>query len=279
MVKLRDNYDLLFEIFNRGKKSVAIDLRKEESRKVMKRLVQWCDVLAENFRPGTLAGWGYNFDQLKAWNSEIIYGSNSGFGPKGRFASLGSFDLTTQAFSGAMVAQGGGPSHKPMVIEHCAADEVGAMNFAFAILSALVAKLKTGKGQRFETSQLGAMVEYQANGTGLPAALKYGRTRDDGKPPFETNPTQTYFQAGDGLWFVVGYPAQKFWESLCRVVGREDLITHEKTRTLKDRFRHAQFAKDELQKTFKTEGRQHWLDLIHSVKVIFFSLAHRLVRP
>merc|ERR1712087_371064 len=102
-----------------------------------------------------------------------------------------------------------------MVIEHCAADEVGALTFAFGILSALVSRMKTGKGQHLETSQLGAMCEFQANGTGLATTLKQGRMRDDGKPPFHNNPTQTYYKAGDGKWFCISYVGQKFWEKTC----------------------------------------------------------------
>ena len=82
--------------------------------------------------------WGYGYEDVVQWNAEIIYGCNSGFGPLGEHAELGSFDMATQAYSGAMVAQGGGPSHKPMVIEHAIADEVGALNFSFAILAAVV---------------------------------------------------------------------------------------------------------------------------------------------
>lgn len=205
---------------------------------------------------------------MKEWNPEIIVGTNSGFGPKGRMSHLGSFDMTCQAVSGAMVAQGGGPSHVPMVIEHCVADEVGALNFAFAIVSAVVAKLKTGKGQLFETSQLGAMTEYQANGTSLAATLHLGGMRDDGKPPFIDNPTQNYFKAGDGKWFVLGFPVQKFWVSLCTVIGREELLFHPKMQTLRDRGKNWGLVRDELSKTFETNTRDFWLEQVWSVGVI-----------
>lgn len=268
MGHLKDGYDLFFEVFNRGKRSVALDLRKPEAKAVMERLVKWADVVSENFRPGTMAGWGYGYDDLRKWNPEIIVGSNSGFGPAGRLSTLGSFDMTTQAFSGAMVAQGGGPSHTPMVIDHCVADEVGALNFSFAICSAVISKLRTGKGQHFETSQLGAMCEYQGNGTSLAAAIKQGRQRDDGRPPFETNITQTYYQAADGKWLVIGIPVQKFFVSLCEVMGRKDLITDEKTKNPSARNKNQAYMKEEFGKTFKTKPRTEWLDLIWGVGVV-----------
>ena len=186
-------------------------------------------------RPGTMKKWGYGYEDVVQWNAEIIYGCNSGFGPLGEHAELGSFDMATQAYSGAMVAQGGGPSHKPMVIEHAIADEVGALNFSFAILAAVVSKQQTGKGQFFETSQLGAMTEYQGNGGSLARTLHTGAQRDDGHPPFHNNAAQCQFHDSEDKWFVVCYPQQKFWESVCTVVGREDMLREEKWATFAQR--------------------------------------------
>lgn len=268
LVQLKDGYDLLFEIFNRGKRSVTIDLRKPEARPVIERLVQWADVLAENFRSGTMAGWGYGYEDVKNINPKIIYGSSSGFGSLGRLSHLGCFDMTAQAYAGLMSAQGGGPSHEPMVVEHCAADEVTGMTFAFAILAALVSRARTGEGQYLETSQLGALCEYQSNGAGLPTALKNGRTRDDGLPPFKFSPTQTYFIDSEGKWFVVCWIVQKFWEKMCQVCERLDLITDARTRGLSERAKNVQFMKEELQKTFATNTRAHWIAALQAVQIV-----------
>jgi CoA:oxalate CoA-transferase len=77
---MSDGYPLFFETFNRGKRSVTADLKSEGSRELMHRLVAWCDVLAENFKPGTLQKWGYGYEDLKAINPKMIYASNSGYG-------------------------------------------------------------------------------------------------------------------------------------------------------------------------------------------------------
>ena len=80
--------------------------------------------------------------------------SNSGFGPEGEWSRNGSMDAVCQAMSGAAVAQGGGPSHEPVLIENCPADQSGAWNFAFSIVSALFHRERTGRGQWLQTSQL-----------------------------------------------------------------------------------------------------------------------------
>ena len=118
------------------------------------RMLQWADVLTENFRPGFLDSIGYSFEECKKVNPSIIYASNSGFGPEGEWSRNGSMDAVCQAMSGAAVAQGGGPSHEPVLIENCPADQSGAWNFAFSIVSALFHRERTGRGQWLQTSQL-----------------------------------------------------------------------------------------------------------------------------
>merc|ERR1712023_125549 len=110
----------------------------------MRRLVCWAAVVVENFRsPDVMKAWGYGYDQLRAWKPDIIYASNSSFGPEGPRAGDGSFDNIIQAYTGAAVANGGGPSHEPLRTPWNLADEVGAMSFSNGILMALLHKAHT----------------------------------------------------------------------------------------------------------------------------------------
>jgi len=154
--RLANGFHYYHEAFNRGKKSMTLDLRAPGARDVFMKLVSWADVLTENFRPGYLDENGFGYEDCKAVNPKIIYSSNSGFGPRGPWAERGSMDAVCQAMAGMTVAQGGGPSHRPILQENCPADQVGAMNFAFAITAALLHCERTGEGQKIETSQLGA---------------------------------------------------------------------------------------------------------------------------
>jgi formyl-CoA transferase len=223
LVFSKDGFDLFFEAFNRGKRSICLDLRDEASRPIMHRLAKWADVLAENFRPGVLSAWGYGYEVLRKVNPALVYASNSGFGPTGEWAGEGAFDLITQAYSGAMVSQGGGPSHTPMAAEWALADEVGAMNFTTAILAAIVARgTNGGEGQLLETSQLGAMITFQAGGwNNMARVLHDGTLRDDGKAPYTRTPMQGSYECSDGKWLVINPSKWWQWEALCRTIGRE----------------------------------------------------------
>merc|ERR1719262_400685 len=130
-------YNLFLEAFNRGKRSMVLDLKHPDTKEVMKRLVEWADVATENFRPGVLDRLGYGYEDMKKWNPKIVFVSNSGFGPLGDWAHRASFDGIAQAFNGVMTNQGGGPSHTPQFVEWGFSDEVGAMNFYSSILNGL----------------------------------------------------------------------------------------------------------------------------------------------
>merc|ERR1719487_119541 len=114
--KLTDGYNTFKEYYNRGKMSLSLDMKNPASRPVMKKLVEWADVLTENYKPGTIASYGYGYEQLKEWNPNLIYCTNSGFGDKGPLGKHGSFDFVAQAFTGVMHAQGGGPSRRPQPV-------------------------------------------------------------------------------------------------------------------------------------------------------------------
>ena len=159
---LSDGFRWLHSHLNRGKKSIVIDLKHPRAMDVVEPLVKWADVITNNFRSGALARMGLPYERCREWNPRIIYTANSGFGPKGEWAEKPSFDGIAQAFSGAMVHQGGGPTQgTPSLVSWAFSDEVGGLNYALSIVQALYARERTGLGQQVETSQLGATVAFQ----------------------------------------------------------------------------------------------------------------------
>ena len=146
-------FSTYFQALNRGKRSCPLDMNKEGAREVVKRLVQWCDVLVENFKPAAFAKMGYPYELLKEWNPNIIYASNGGFGPKGDWAFRGSFDAVAQGFSGWMVSQGGGPDHPPCQSPFGLGDQVGAMCASNEVSGICVLSVSlTPKVSLFQTS-------------------------------------------------------------------------------------------------------------------------------
>jgi len=261
-------YHAHFQTLNRGKKSVTMDLKHPDSKKIMERLVKWADVVCENFRPYVMDNFGLGYEQLKAWNPAIILASNSGFGDRGEWANRPSYDAIAQAFTGVGAMQGGGPSHKPSLVEWAFSDEVGAMNFHASILTAIIARLQTGKGQHIVTSQSAATLYFQR--FTINGALKSGKQRDDGEPAgFPARAVQQMYKCGDGKWMMVSTAQKAQFVRFCvDVLNRPDIPADEKLAQYPVVIPpNRDFVLEECGKTMATNTRDHWLELCakHSV--------------
>merc|ERR550514_306488 len=146
---------------NRGKRSLTLDLKNPRAAEVMERLCKWADVICNNYRPGVMEKLGLGWDTVRKWNPRIIHASSSGFGPVGEWALRPSYDGMAQAFTGVLIKNGGGESHEPRPVPWVFSDHVGANNFYAAIVTALVARERTGLGQQVLTSQTGATTAFQ----------------------------------------------------------------------------------------------------------------------
>ena len=222
VMRLPDGFSAYFEALNRGKRSITLELRTEEGRAVIRKLVPKVDVVVENFRPGVLDRLGIGYDDMVPLNPRLIYAVNSGFGPDGEWSSRGSFDHVAQGMSGALVAQGGGPGATPTSVAWGLADQVGGMTLAYGVMTALVSRERFGVGQKVDVSP--ARRDDLAAGL-LAAHLPAHR---------QTGAAQSGRLAQRRVQLVPGFrrrvvhdrPAStpKFWPRICRVIGREDLI-------------------------------------------------------
>ncbi len=251
-----DGFCSYFEALDRGKKSMALDLGTAEGVQIVHRLAAEADVVTENFRPGVMDSLGLGYDQLRPLNPQLIYATNNGFGSKGPWTERGSFDIVSQGFSGAMIAQGGGPGSEPMHIGWGLADQVGSLVFAYGIMTALLARERFGVGQRIDVSQAGAMATLQA--LSLVAYLHTGKE----EPRRARNPTFTYYQDSNGEWLTIGVLTPKHWPPLCKALEREDLISDERTADPFARVEHADWLREQLDAAFRTRPRAHWLEAL-----------------
>jgi len=259
-----------FEGLNRGKRSISLDLKTPEAREVMKRLVQWADVLAENFRVGVLDRLGYSYDVVKEWNPKIIYAQNSGFGEQGEWSDRASYDGIAQAFTGVMTFMGGGPSHEPMPVEWAFSDEVGAVNFYASIMDALFARERTGKGQLITTSQTAATLHFQKQQ--MMTDIRRKKQRDDGARPGSVQSAgQLVIAAGDGKFFTVAMGKRDQFERFVKgVLGAPEILElpgGKKYPRLNGLSKDGVELKNAYKKIIETQPRDHWLDLcgVHSV--------------
>ena len=160
-ISREDRRSAFFAAYNRGKRSVTIDLRVPPGREVFLRLVERADVVITNFKPGTMDDWGLGHADAAARNARIIYAMGSSFGPEGPDAKREGADLSAQA-AGGIISTTGGNGADPSPIGATVADHIAGQNLLAGILAALYARERTGRGQLVETSLLGGQVWAQA---------------------------------------------------------------------------------------------------------------------
>jgi crotonobetainyl-CoA:carnitine CoA-transferase CaiB-like acyl-CoA transferase len=247
-----------FMLWNRNKRSVALDLKKAEDKAFCRRLCLDADVVVENYRPGVAARLGLGYEALSAERRDLIYCSISGFGQQGPYRDRGGFDLIAQAMSG--LASVNGPADgPPMRVPIAVSDVTSGMFAAFGILAALAHRERTGQGQQVDLSLLDSAISMQvyeaahyfALGTN-PERLGQGHR---GSAPYQILPTE------DG-YIAVGAGSQKFWEATARVLGVPELVADPRFRTPADRVANNKALVALLDAPLRSQTTDHWFRLL-----------------
>ena len=237
--------------WNRGKRSIAVNLKEPEGRTIVHRLARTADVAMENMRPGVAERLGVGYTDLRRRNPRIIYSSVTAFGSDGPYRDRPGFDPLAQAMGGVMTLQGfGGP---PQYIRIATTDYYTAALSCQAILAALFARERTGRGQRVETSLLQGVLALQS-GNAIDYAGKQHVFRD--------NPTYRLYRAGDGEWFFLACGNQSFWGKLCRAIGRTDLVDDPRFGSWLLRLDNREALMPLLEATFASRPRAEWLKIL-----------------
>ena len=208
-----------FMLLNRDKKSVTINLKKQEGVQLIRQLVLQCDVLVENFRPGVMQRLELDYDSIKAIKPDLIYASISGFGQDSPMAHLPAFDLVIQALSGLMDLTG--PKNGPATsVGESLADVCTGMFAAWGIVAALFHRERTGEGRQVEVSMLDSMFAMQL--TGLSQQLYFDREpkRVGNRHPI-TYPVDS-FPTKDGAIVLVAF-SNSVYRSLAHAMGKPEL--------------------------------------------------------
>jgi crotonobetainyl-CoA:carnitine CoA-transferase CaiB-like acyl-CoA transferase len=243
-----------FWAYNRGKKSIALNLQTAEGAAVFRQLATTADVVLENLRPGAMDRLGLGYEQLHTLNPRLVYCAVTGFGPTGPYAQRPAYDGVGQAMGGMMSLLTDAQAPRP--IGPAFADNLSGMFGAYGILGALVARARTGQGQQVGTSLVGSIVAFNVNAatTALAGEPEEGPT---GRP----RNSQTYaWTASDGLPFVVHLSSPpKFWQGLTRAAGRPELQEDPRFRARANRREHYDDLQAELGAVFATQPRAYWL--------------------
>lgn len=257
-----DGFSGLFEAFNRGKRSLTLNLRHPEAKTIVYRLAAEADVVAENFRRGTMDRLGFGYARLSRDNPRLIYASASGYGPRGPLAERPSYDLIGMAMGGIMVASGGGPEREPRQPFWGLADATGAIMFAYGIVLALLARERLGVGQQVDVSLLGTQLALQS--PDLTYYLRTGHdTPDRGRA--RNFPTFGHFETAlQGEYVAVGMLDPRQWPDLCAALGLEELAEDERFRNGWLRNTHRDELEPLLEAAIRRFGRMELIEALNA---------------
>ena len=251
------DYSATFGSVNRNKKSVILDLKSEDGLAAARALAEKADVLIENFRVGTMDRLGLGYEALGKTNPRLIYTSITGFGQSGPYAERAGYDTVGQAMSGLLSVLTNLDTPQPMGIS--LSDHLTGMMAAYGILGALMARERTGRGQRVETSLLSATVAFLGEN-----AARFFETGK--KPSRETRArsAQVYaFVDAKGQGFVIHLSSPtKFWRGLTEVAGHREWQEDPRFKVKKDRQQNYTELHGLLAAIFRTKDRNYWLDLL-----------------
>jgi crotonobetainyl-CoA:carnitine CoA-transferase CaiB-like acyl-CoA transferase len=224
---------------NRGKKSVALDLKQEEGRKVLRDLVASADVFVQNFRPGAIERMGFGEEDVRAIKPDIVFVSISGFGETGPNALKRVYDPIIQALSGAPDVQADRVSHRPQMFQVIIADKVTALTAAQAISAALFARQRSGEGQHVRLSMLDSLVAFFW--PEQMATLNFVGQEAD--PASFRSGLDLIYETRDG-YITAAAVSDAEWKGLCEVLGCEDWIADPRFSTAAARMANVSVRKE-----------------------------------
>jgi len=246
-----------FDLDNRGKRSVVLDLRSEEGRRDLADLVATADVFLTNLRPDAVERLGFGPDSLLGANPRLIYAQVSGYGRSGPDAHRPGYDLGAFFARSGMAMQAVPPGQPPVANAGGVGDHITATTITAGICAALFARERTGQGQLVDTSLLRAGI--YTNGWPLSIQLRYGRHLPTDPRTAVGNPLINSYRAGDDRWFwLLGLEADRHWPPFVRAIDRPELLDDERFAAAKDRRINAVELIALLDEVFSGAARDHW---------------------
>ena len=259
-----DGESAAFMMMNRNKRGIAVNLKEDGGKEVLKRLLKTADVVIENYRIDTMDRLGLGYDDLKKENPGLIYCAISGFGRTGPYAERGGFDLIAQGMSGLMSITGEGPGRPPVKMGAPITDITAGILAAMAVSAAYVHKLKTGEGQKIDTSlfEAGIVHTYWQSAIGLATGTAPGPL---GSAHPLNGPYQA-FQTADG-WLTLGAANQKNWLRLLEVLDAPEIADDPRFRENSDRMTHLKELESLLNEIFIRHSTEDWVSRLEAAGV------------
>ena len=251
-----------FWAYNRGKRSITLNLQTPEGKEIFLKLAHKADVVLDNYRPGVMKRLGIDYETVSKTNPGIIYLSITGTGPTGPYVKRPAYDTVGQGLGGMLSLLMDADNPRPLGPNY--ADSLSGMFATIGVLGAIAARAKTGKGQQVDTTMAGSVLAFLI----APAtdSLATGKIPGPYTRPIQS---QTYaFTGSDGAMFAIHLSSpQKFWESLCKAAGHPELVDDPRFNTRPNRRKNY----DELARTFgeffKEKPRAYWMERLEAEDV------------
>jgi crotonobetainyl-CoA:carnitine CoA-transferase CaiB-like acyl-CoA transferase len=259
-----------FEMDNRSKRSIVLDLSTDDGRATVFELISGADVFLTNVRPGALKRIGVDFESVAARNPRLVYGLITGYGDSGPDAERAAYDVAAFWARAGLAHLLTRPGDTPPFQRGGMGDHTAGMTLAAAVCAALVARTRTGKGQLVSTSlyrQGAYTVSFDLN-----TFLMTGHSIAIGQRETMGNPCMNNYAAGDGRRFwIVGLQGGRHWPPLCRAVGRPDWLTDPRFDTAHARVANAVELIGELDEIFATKPLDEWAKVFATEPDFFWS--------
>ena len=257
------DYSAYFMSLNRGKESIALNLKKDEDKKIFDKILSKADILVENFKPGTLEKWGYGWNEVSKKYPKLIYASASGFGQTGPLKELPAYDMVVQGMGGLMSVTGQ-PNSEPTRVGTSIGDITAGLFTAIGINAALYDRQKTGKGMYIDVSMLDCQIAILEN-----AIARYLAKNEIPKPMGSRHPSIAPFEAfkTSDSYIIIAAGNDKLFEKLCAILDMSGISKDPKFSDNSSRSKNMDELKIILEKKLILKKTFDWVKIMEKEKI------------
>ena len=258
-----EDYSAYFMSLNRGKESIALNLKNTDDKKIFEKILAKADILVENFKPGTLEKWGYGWKDICKKYPKLIYASASGFGQTGPLKELPAYDMVVQGMGGLMSVTGQ-PNSEPTRVGTSIGDITAGLFTTIGINAALYDREKTGKGMFIDVSMLDCQIAILEN-----AIARYLSKNEIPKPMGSRHPSIAPFEAfkTKDSYIIIAAGNDKLFEKLCNVLNVSEINTDSKFNTNLSRSQNMDELKKILEDKLLLKNTGEWVSIMEKEKI------------
>ena len=257
------DYSAYFMSLNRGKESIALNLKNKDDKTIFEKILSKADILVENFKPGTLNKWGYGWKEVTKNYPKLIYASASGFGQTGPLKELPAYDMVVQGMGGLMSVTGQ-PNSEPTRVGTSIGDITAGLFTAIGINAALFEREKTGKGMYIDVSMLDCQIAILEN-----AVARYLSKNEIPKPMGSRHPSIAPFEAfkTKDSYIIIAAGNDKLFENLCNFLNISEVNKDKKFSSNSERCKNMDDLKIILEQKLKNKNTSEWVTEMEKLKI------------